>query len=396
MHITRLQATGYRSLCEIDWRPDSLNVLIGPNGSGKTNLVRLLEMLSASVRGKLADYVQDAGGMDALLYNGSARDITVKLRTTPVHEGSSVERDSLTYELDLARLGKTSSYAIRNEQLGNYYKVEKGRAHEPLKFLERDERHAVVFDEKQKKLTAPGEAFPEDESLLSVAGGPFTQNRIIDEYRRSIAAWRIYHDLHPNVGLLKQDPVARLEKYVSPDGGNLVSVLHTLYEGNRDFKQEINSAMRAAFGDDFEELAFPPAADQRIQLRVRWRCLESEQSVAEMSYGTLRFLFLLAILANPEPPPLIAIDEPELGLHPRMMAIVAEYAVAASERSQIIVTTHSPEFLDAFTETPSVTVLDWSTGKTVLRKPSRENLDRWLAAYKLGEVFRSGELEAME
>lgn len=396
MHITRLQVTGYRSLQEIDWQPDSLNVLIGPNGSGKTNLIRLLEMLSASVRGKLADYVQDAGGMEALLYNGSARDITVKLRTTPVHEGSSVERDSLTYKLDLARLGKTSSYAIRNEMLGNYHKVDRGLEDRPFKFIERDARHAVVFDQEQNKLLAPEEAISEDESLLSVAGGPFTQNRIIDEYRRSIAAWRIYHDLHPNVGLLKQAPVARMEKYVSPDGGNLVSVLHTLYEGNREFKREINSAMRAAFGDDFEELAFPPAADQRIQLRVRWRCLESEQSVAEMSYGTLRFLFVLAILANPEPPPLIAIDEPELGLHPRMMTILAEYAVAAADRAQVIITTHSPEFLDAFPETPSVTVFDWSSGKTVLRQPSRENLERWLAAYKLGEVFRSGELEAME
>jgi predicted ATPase len=189
--------------------------------------------------------------------------------------------------------------------------------------------------------------------------------------------------------------VARLEKYVSPDGGNLVSVLHTLYEGSREFKQEINSAMCAAFGDDFEEIVFPPAADQRIQMRLRWRCLESEQSIGEMSYGTLRFLFVLAILANPEPPPLVALDEPELGLHPRMMAILAEYAVAAAERSQVVIATHSPEFLDAFPEPPSVTVLDWDRGKTVVRQPSAESLQRWLAVYRLGEVFRSGELEGM-
>ncbi len=69
--------------------------------------------------------------------------------------------------------------------------------------------------------------------------------------------------------------------------------------------------MRAAFGDDFEDLAFPPAADQRVQLRLRWRSLKSPQSAADLSDGTMRFLLLLAILANPEPEPLIAIDAPD-------------------------------------------------------------------------------------
>ncbi len=396
MRITCLQVSGYRSLHEIDWRPERLNILIGPNGSGKTNLMRLLELLSASVRGKLADHVKEAGGIEPFLYNGAEKEIDLTVKTTPVDPGRDPERDSMTYELRLARLGKSSAYRIDHELLGNFYRCDKGLSDEPFKFLERDTRHAVLFDEEQKGLVAPEETVPEDETLLSVAAGPFAVNRITDAYHRSIAAWRIYHDLHPNTGLLKQPPVARLERYVSPDGGNLVSVLHTLYEGDRDFKKEINAAMRAAFGDDFEELVFPPAADQRIQLRVRWRCLKSEQSISEMSYGTLRFLFLLAILANPEPPPLIGIDEPELGLHPRMMAIIAEYAAAAAERSQVIIATHSPAFLDAFTDAPAITVLDWADGKTVLRQPPPEVLERWLSAYRLGEVFRSGELENME
>jgi predicted ATPase len=91
--------------------------------------------------------------------------------------------------------------------------------------------------------------------------------------------------------------------------------------------------MRAAFGDDFEELVFPPAADQRIQLRIRWRSLQREQSAADLWEGTLRFLFLLAVLANPSPPPVIAIDEPETGLHPAMVPIVAEYAREAATRA---------------------------------------------------------------
>jgi predicted ATPase len=154
--------------------------------------------------------------------------------------------------------------------------------------------------------------------------------------------------------------------------------------------------MKAALGDDFEELVFPPAADQRIQLRVRWKSLRREQSAADLSDGTLRFLFLLTVLAGPDPPPLVAIDEPETGLHPSMLPIVAEYAVDAARRTQIILTTHSPQFLDAFQETvPTTTVAEWAEGETRLKTISGESLDYWLKEYSLGALYRSGELEDM-
>ena len=156
-------------------------------------------------------------------------------------------------------------------------------------------------------------------------------------------------------------------------------------------------AMKAAFGDDFDELVFPPAADQRVQLRVRWKSLRREQSAADLSDGTLRFLFLLAVLGSPSPAPVIAIDEPETGLHPSMLPVVAEYAVEASSRAQIILTTHSPQLLDAFHDTrPSTTVTKWREGQTVLMKLEGEALDYWLREYSLGSLYRSGELEEIE
>ena len=154
--------------------------------------------------------------------------------------------------------------------------------------------------------------------------------------------------------------------------------------------------MRAAFGDDFEELVFPPAADERIQLRVRWKTLKREQSASELSDGTLRFLMLLTILSSPAAAPVIAIDEPETGLHPAMLPIIAEYAVDAAERSQIIFTTHSPDFLDAFGDfTPVTSVVVWENGETVIRRLEEERLQYWLREYSLGKLFTSGELEGM-
>ena len=93
---------------------------------------------------------------------------------------------------------------------------------------------------------------------------------------------------------------------------------------------------------------------------------------------------------------MIAIDEPETGLHPSMLPIVAEYAVDAASRSQIILTTHSTQLLDAFTETrPVTTVSSWENGETVLRTLDGGELDYWLNEYSLGSLFKSGELEQM-
>ncbi len=104
----------------------------------------------------------------------------------------------------------------------------------------------------------------------------------------------------------------------------------------------------------------------------------------------------MAALANPSPPPLIAIDEPETGLHPSMLPIVAEYARDAAQRTQVILTTHFPELLDAFgNDPPTTTVVEWKDGQTQLRVLTGDRLDYWLKKYTLGELYRSKELEAM-
>jgi predicted ATPase len=395
--ILQLQVKGFRSLRDVTWEPGDLNVIIGPNGAGKSNLLRLLECISISAKGQLGRHIKTLGGIDPLLWDGEAKEIAWKLKASPVDRQRDPERDSLTYETTLGRVGTASAYRVDHELLGNYFRMELGETPEPFKLIDRRGLRAKIFDEDEHGLVAPEESLSEEETLLSLAAGPFSSNRMIPPYRQQLAGWSVYHDLHVNQDApIRQASVARHEKRVDPDGQNLISVLHTLYTGDRDFKREIHAAMKAAFGGDFEELVFPPAADQRIQLRVRWRSLRREQSAADLSDGTLRFLLLLTVLASPDAAPLIAIDEPETGLHPSMLPIVAEYAIDAAQRSQVILTTHSPQFLDAFKDDiPATTVMLWEDGQTALRMLEGDLLKKWLKGFSLGRLFRSGELESL-
>jgi predicted ATPase len=397
MKILNLHVEGFRSLKSVDWSPGDLNVVIGPNGSGKSNLLRVLELLSASARAGLFVSIQSAGGIRPLLWDGQADAIEFGLRTTPLETELEPQKYALEYRVKLMPVGKTSAYRVHSELLFNDYLVRTGKKKDPLKFLEREKLAAKIFDGHHDELVATEDSVVEDETLLSIAAGPFGRNRSLNQFQEQLANWRVYQYLDVGPGAwIRQPAITRLEKRVEPDGQNLLSVLHTLYTADRDFKREINAAMKAAFGDDFEELVFPPAADQQIQLRVRWKSLRREQSAADLSDGTLRFLFLLAVLAGPDPPPLVAIDAPEAGLHPSMLPIVAEYAVDAARRTQIILTTHSPQFLDAFRDTvPTTTVAECVEGETKLKTISGESLDYWLKEYSLGALYRSGELADM-
>jgi predicted ATPase len=399
MKIIKLEIEGFRSLKSQTWCPGDLNVLIGPNASGKSNVLRALETLSIAAQGgRLGRYIQQEGGMEPIVWDGQVDRIGFRAKMTPIPPYKDEVKEALTYELSLARLGKSSAYRIDKEVLGNFHKVETGEMPEPFKLLERDPHQAAVFAMDTKRFEVQPMSLPEAETLLGASGGPFALNRWVAVFQKELADWKVYQDFQTHrEAPIRAPQVTRAETEVSADGQNLVSVLHSLYTGHRDFENEINAAMRAAFGEDFEKLVFPPAADQRIQMRIRWRSLKREQSAADLSDGTLRFLFLLTVLANPSPPPLIAIDEPETGLHPSMFPIVAEYARDAASKAQVIFTTHSPEFLDAFGEdVPTTTVVERQEGQTILRIVSGDELSYWLKEYTLGELYRSRELEAMK
>jgi predicted ATPase len=392
MSIRLLEVEGFKSLKEVSWRPGNLNVIIGPNGSGKSNLVLLLDLIRAAAAGKLGEFVQQEGGISALIWDGRER--TINLNVEVQGEWVSFDfEDHLHYKLTLEAVGESSRFYIPYEQLESF--GNNSSSDSSIEII-REEDEAFVYDTRANDLVAiDTKRIPVAETLLSSLS-PFSAVEV-SSFNQQLQSWSIYKGLDTGRNApIRQAVLTRRETTTAPDGENLVAVLHTLYTEDRNFRNELNSAMRAAFSDSFEELIFPPAADQRVQLRVNWKHLKRSQPSAMLSDGTLRFLYLMAILANPEPPALIAIEEPEVGLHPSMFPIIAEYAVQASKRTQVIFTTHSADFLDAFRDTgvaPTTTVTQWRDGATTLKVLEGDELAYWLREYTLGQLFRSSELE---
>ncbi len=387
MKIVQLDIQGFRSLKNVTWRPGDLNVVIGPNGSGKSNLLKMLEMISAAAEGELRRYIQSRGGIKQLLWDGQATSIEIALNASGT--GVGVARRGFVYRIGLEDVPATNDYRIFEETLVD--------AQDGFKVIDSDGLGAKIQGRKSSETAETTNS--SEELVFSSTNTPFVPWLAaigLPFYQQQITGWSLYQDIRTDQNAsIRQAPVSRQEQRVSTDGQNLINVLYTLYAGDRGFEQDINDAMSAAFGADYEKLVFSPDLnDQRVQMRVRWKTLKRDQSTADLSDGTLRFLFLITVLASPNPPPLIAIDEPETGLHPSMLPIIAEFAVEAATRTQVIFTTHSDQFLSAFRDTrPTVTIAKWENGETTLTTVDDSELAYWVKDYSLGKLFRSGELE---
>jgi predicted ATPase len=401
MSIQKLEVEGFRSFREMTWEPGSLNVVIGPNACGKSNLLGLMEMLSEAASGRLKEYILKQGGMTSVVWDGRAEDVRVSLQLDPEEAYGLPDIRQIDYSMTLLAhdfvLSMAQLVLVSEEALEVVAHTSSGEGEERRKVLHSDSQKALGFRSEDEEPVDISAHRTSGELILPSLGRSTFDYPAALCVHSAMTSWQVYHHFStlPDAPV-RLAQVARYETKLDSGGQNLTAFLHTLYESDATFREQVNDAMNAAFGGDFEELVFPPAADQRVQMRIRWKGLKQAQSAAVLSDGTLRFLFLIAVLANPKPPALIAIDEPETGLHPCMLPILAEYAVDAASRTQLVFTSHSPEFLNAFSDTvPTTTVMQWNDGQTELRVLEGESLSYWLDKYQLGELYRDRQLEAM-
>ncbi len=392
MRITELHIQGYRTLKDVRWEPGALNVVIGPNASGESNLLKFLRLVSASARAELNNQVLREGGMGTILWDGRGKEIYFEL------QGGGPEllqAESFEYGVSFQRLGTGAAFIVDEEALTGLRRGETESFEATTSYLSRI-RGAAHYQQFLELISLDPDEVDPSETLLGQLSGPIPQAAEIKGFRQFLSGWSVYDDIHTESGTaMRQAVTARHDERLDADGQNLASVLHTHYTNDVDFKERVDEAMRAAFGEDYRGLAFPPAADQQIQLAVQWNTPKRPQSAASLSDGTLRFLCLLAVLAQPNPPGLIAWDEPETGLHPRMMRIVAELAEDAALRTQLIFTTHSAAFLDGFSKEtpPTTTVMGLENGQSELKTVRPEELADWLQDYSLGALYGSRTLE---
>ncbi|BDI33281.1 chromosome segregation protein SMC [Capsulimonas corticalis] len=377
------------------WKPGNLNIIIGPNASGKSNILRLLELIQTSVWGMMEDIIQNSGGMLSILWDGQDRDLAIIISLS---EDSNELKATISYSLELKRIGKSNAYTIFDEAIAHILPSNHEDDWTVPRILHRRSTDAFYSDDDDEKVELQGgEILSSSETLLSRVRAFPKISILIDRVAQNLNNYEIYPELRlDQLAPVRQPVVSRFEERLDPDGQNLTSVLHTVYESDLAFQENIDRAMTAAFGDDYRGLAFPPAGTQRVELSLRWKSLSRPQPAAVLSDGTLRFLFLITALSLPKLPSLICIDEPETGLHPSMLPIIAEYAANAAQRTQVVLTTHSVQFLDAFSEyNPTTTVAQLKDGETKLVTLDGEKLAYWLREYSLGALFGSGELENM-
>ena len=409
MLIHRLRVAGLLSFGPngVDLPMEPLNVLIGPNGSGKSNFLEAIALLRAAPSG-ITDPISRMGGVRDWLWKGpdAPESMTIKSEIGYPHGG--VLQHSLTLAERYGRAEVTSeqvepSKKTRDDHIWTSYHRPPGHQQAAKEISQHNERSAQSETNRNKRARQwpmlriaaryrPGavdfaaDAEP-DQSILSWYASPDYPGlwHLKENYDRI----RLYRDwsFGPSAEIRKYQSAHDRADFLDEGGTNLALVL-SHFQG--DDRKEFVTALRKLF-DGITDITFSVAGGN-VALFLEEAGSRSIPAT-RLSDGTLRYLCLLAILLHPEPPPLVVIEEPELGLHPDLLPTVADLLVSASERSQLIVTTHSDVIVDALTDSPeSVIVCEKHNGQTEMRRLDKNDLAKWLEDYSLGNLWSSGQL----
>jgi predicted ATPase len=363
-----------------------LNVLIGTNGSGKSNFIEAVSLLH-SAPNDIRAVIRRGGGVGNWIWKGDSEGVASIDVITKNPQGSMPLRHVLAFRKENHAFSVVEE-RIENEKSHSAYE-------KPYFYYHYIDRNPIINIKNRDGAEKPGqrklkpETIDSDQSILAQRRDPETYPEI-SYLANAYDNIKIYREWYFGSNAVFREPQKadmrndRLEEDFSnlglflnrlrrvPKAKNMIlEALRDLYEGLDDFDVSIEGGAVQVF---FTEGDFIIPATR-------------------LSDGTLRYLCLLAILCDPTPPPLICIEEPELGLHPDIIPKVADLLNAASERTQLIVTTHSDILVDAMTEqSDAVLVCEKENGQTKIRRLESEKLEKWLNDYRLGELWTRGAL----
>ena len=360
----------------------SLNVFIGPNGSGKSNLIEAISLMRATAK-DLRDVVRRGGGVVDWIWKGNPT-AAATVEWVVTNPNSS---QPLRHTIDFKSVAKVFSLVderVENETAAPgehnpyfYYRYQHGQPVVNTKTAGQPRKLAKDSIEPDRSILVQrrdSEIYPEMawlaenyEKIRIYREWSFGRNAVFREPQQTDMRNDVLEEDFSNLGLF----LNRLKTHHPAAKRAILAGLNDLYEGITDFEVAMQERTVQVF---FAEGDFVIPSTR-------------------LSDGTLRYLCLLAILCDPEPPPLICIEEPELGLHPDILPSLADLLMAASEKTQIIVTTHSDILVDSMTETPEcVVVFEKHEGKTEMNRLSSDELAEWLKEYCLGDLWIKGQL----
>ncbi len=357
-YLDYISIKGFRSIWEIQklkLRP--INILIGANGSGKSNFVEVFSFLNAIRCGKLRNYTAQRGGADTILHFGSkvTPEIEIEISFNSQVNGYQILLGST--DIDELYIKDERCWFWRKQYPGQYY------------------YWILNAVNGEAGISQPGP-------------------RITSWVQSRLDRLRIYH-FHDTS---KQSPMKRLADvndnyFLRSDGSNLPAYLLLLREQNPSSYRLIRNTVRrvAPFLYDFQ---LAPLRRNQNKIRLEWMHKLSDQyfDVSSLSDGTLRFICLATLLLQPtqkRPSPII-LDEPELGLHPYAITMLASMVKAAATKTQIIISTQSPLLLDHF-EPEDILVTELEDGATTLTRLQSSELEAWLEDYSLGQLWEKNQ-----
>ncbi len=327
-----------------------LNVLIGQNGAGKTNFISLFRFLRNIIEGRLKNYSQRTGA-ENILYYGSKEttEIIIRLDFDPNH-----------YEITL-QPSQSDTLIVASEYSGYW------------------------GNKNYKEPYWETVAHSEEESLLAKRA---KTNNIASYVYNVLKDWRVYHfhDTSESAGVKKYAKLAD-NKFLFEDASNLAPFLYTLRETEHDYYERIVKTIQLVI-PFFKDFVLEPSPFNEENIRLEWNDVYSNKTftAADFSDGSLRFICMATLLLQQKLPQIILLDEPELGLHPAAITILAGLLRKATKRSTVIVSTQSVNLVNEF-EAEDIIVVDHKEAATTFRRLDTDQLEDWLNRYSLGDLW---------
>ncbi|WP_301098483.1 AAA family ATPase [Otariodibacter sp.] len=349
--IQSLSISGYKSIKSLEmFKLTNLNVLIGANGAGKSNFISLFKLLNEMYEKRFQLYVQKQGGPDALLHFGRQYTDKIHAEFYFAHNGYKIDLEP-TNDNRLIFGNEVSWFA------------------------------GVYFNSSPSQNLGSGH----EESLL-----PEAKDKYSPYVRDAIKKWRVYH-FHDTseTAKVKQRHSASDNLILKPDAANLGAYLRMLHDKHHDYYQRIVDTIQLVL-PFFGGFIYREGEPENIELEwFQKQHSDTPLKAHVLSDGSLRFICLMTLLLQPSSllPETVLIDEPELGLHPYAISVLADVIHQVSDEKQLIISTQSVELVNLF-EPEDVIVVNQEDDASTFTRLDAEKLSDWLEEYALGELWK--------